>query len=394
MKYIIIGGGIAGTSCAEELRKLDPKAEITIVEQEYHRLYSRVLLPHYAMGKVERENCFLKIEEWYQENNIELLLGQSIIKLDSKNKFVELDDARELPYDKLLISTGSEPRVIGGEPQGVVYFWTLDDVDHLLGVVKENKKTRKHENKAIVYGGGFIACEFINTFKHFGLDTTVVHRGKHFWNSIINDQAGDFVQAHLEKSGVKVISEIDNIEIIGSKELEAVQINSEQRSVSLLGVAVGSNRDLSFVQEAGIEVTQAIKTNEFLETNVIDIYAAGDVAESYDPVACRQYVAGNWFRAMMQGRTVAKTMFGDQTKYEQVSSYAINLLGLDISFIGDTNKNAADRVKLWGQADEQGMCLIYLRLNKIVGAVILGKNQYRANLTKAIESGLDESELK
>jgi len=387
MKYLIIGGGIAGTSCAEELRKLDPDAEITIVEQEYHRLYSRVLLPHYAMGKVEREKCFLKTEEWYRENNIELLLGQRVLKLDPKNKFVELDDARELPYDKLLISTGSEPRVIGGEPQGVAYFWTLDDVDHLLQVVQE-------KNKAVVYGGGFIASEFINTFKHFGLDTTVVHRGQHFWNSILNDQAGKFIQDHLEKSGVKVISEIDNIEIVGDKELEAIQINNENVPCSLLGAAVGSNRDLSFVQEAGIEVAQAIKTNEFLETNVADIYAAGDVAESYDPVACRQYAAGNWFRAMMQGRTVAKTIFGDQTKYEHVSSYAINLLGLDISFIGDTNKNAAEQVKLWGQADEQGMCLIYLRNNKVVGAVVLGKNQLRPSLTKAIESGLTESELK
>ncbi|MFH1315061.1 MAG: FAD-dependent oxidoreductase [Candidatus Uhrbacteria bacterium] len=394
MKYLIIGGGIAGTSCAEELRKLDPDAEITTIEQEYHRLYSRVLLPHYAMGKVEREKCFLKTEEWYQENKIELLLGQSVVKLDSKNKFVELDDARELPYDKLLISTGSEPRVIGGEPRGVVYFWTLDDVDHLLGIIQENKKIKKEKNKAIVYGGGFIACEFINTFQHFGIDTTVAHRGKHFWNSILNDQAGEFVRAHLEKSGVKVVSEIDNVEIVGDKEIETIQINNDQTPCSLLAVAVGSNRDLSFVQEAGIEVDQAIKTNEFLETNVADIYAAGDVAESYDPVACRQYAAGNWFRAMVQGKTVAKTMFGDRTEYKQVSSYAMNLLGLDISFIGDTNKNMADQVKLWGQADEKGMCLIYLRLNKIVGAVILGKNQFRPSLTKAIKSGLTESELK
>lgn len=236
MKCLIIGGGIAGTSCAEQLRKADPDAEITIIELEQHCLYSRVLLPHYAMGKVDREKCFLKSEQWYQDQNIELFLGRQVVKLDSKNKFVELDDARELPYDKLVIASGTEPRTVAGEPRGVVYFWTLDDVDQMLQVLKRNKEIKKEKNKAAVYGGGFIACEFINAFKDRGLDTTVFFRGKHFWNNILTERSGYFIQEHLEQAGVVVLPERDLEETKGDLDLEGVVTSQGQIDCSVLGV--------------------------------------------------------------------------------------------------------------------------------------------------------------
>src|SRR6188474_1489970 len=104
MRVVIVGGGIAGTTAAEELRKLAPAAEITIVSEERHPVYSRVLLPHYLKGKVPRERVFLKKEEWYAEQKIEWLVGTRVDACDPKNAFVTLSDGRELPYDKLLIT--------------------------------------------------------------------------------------------------------------------------------------------------------------------------------------------------------------------------------------------------------------------------------------------------
>ena len=385
MKCLIIGGGIAGTSCAEQLRKLDPDVEITIVEQEQHHLYSRVLLPHYAMGKVERDKCFLKSEQWYQDENIELFLGRSVVKLDTKNKFVELDDARELPYDKLVIASGTEPRTVVGEPKGIVYFWTLDDVDHMLHVAKEKQR-------AAVHGGGFIACEFINFFVDRGCQTTVFFRGKHFWNKILTEQAGQFITKYLEQVGVKVLSEQEMVETKGDLNLEGVVTSNKQIDCSLLGVSIGNQSDFSWMQQAGLKTKQGILTNQFLETNSPDVYAVGDVAESFDPVVGRQYLSGNWGRAMMQGRAVAKTIAGDRTQFEQVSSYAINLLGLDIAFIGDVDKNAADQVIEKGMTlvrvsnSDQGLTQIFVRNEQVVGAVILGKSTERNKLTQAIQN--------
>ncbi len=385
MQVIIVGGGIAGTSCAEELHKLDSEANITIISEEHHPLYSRVLLPHYATGKVEREKCFLKSEKWYQDQNIELLLGQRAGRLDTKNKFIELDNARELPYDKLVIAGGTEPRTVSGEPKGVVYFWTIDDVDHMLPVISGLKHDALR-TQAVVHGGGFIACEFINVFQNYNIDTVVAFRGKHFWNKILNRQAGKLIQDHLEKENVQVLSEAEMTNTCGEQNLEAVDTTKGDLPCSILGVAIGNSSELSWVQDSGVEINQGIKTDEFLETNITDVFAVGDIAESFDPIVDRQYCAGNWGRAMMQGRTVAKTLAGERTAHEQVSSYAISLLGLDITFIGDTDKRAADEVVVWGSVEQGALTQIFVRNDKVVGAAILGRNKDRRILTEAIQN--------
>src|SRR3989338_5054567 len=126
MRYIIVGGGAAGSTAAEELRKLAPAAEIILIDQEQHRFYSRVLLPHYLIRQIDREKVFLKKESWYQEQKIEWLPGLSVVSLDTKNKHVVLSDGRELPYDKLLIASGLEPRLLEQDMCGVSYLRTLD----------------------------------------------------------------------------------------------------------------------------------------------------------------------------------------------------------------------------------------------------------------------------
>ncbi len=377
MKYLIIGGGVAGTTCAEELRKQDAKAEITIVSEENHPLYSRVLLPHYAMGKVSREKCFLKSFEWYRKQKIELIEGQRAVKLDTENKFVELDDARELPYDKLVIAIGTEPRLETGEPRGVGYFWTIDDTDHLVKLLGE--PGHKH---AVIHGGGFIACEFLNLFAHHELATTVVLRGEHFWNRILEPKVADYFMNYLKEQGVEIVTGAKELEVMGKEEVKAVRTNGIETKCSVLGVAIGNEIDLTWLKETGVEIGDGIQTNEYLETKVSNVYAIGDVAESYDSVVDRQYLAGNWGRALTMGRTLAKTMTGERTEFQHVSSYAINVLGLDVTFIGDTDKDASERVEI--EEKEQGIAQKHYRNGIMVGVAIFGRGFDRNKLTQEV----------
>lgn len=379
MKYLIVGGGVAGTTCAEELRKLDTDAEITIVSEENHPLYSRVLLPHYAMGKVPREKCFLKTYEWYAEQKIELLEGQRAVKLDTENKFVELDNARELPYDKLVIAAGTEPRLEIGEPRGVGYFWTIDDADHLVKLLGE-----PGHKSAVIHGGGFIACEFLNLFAQHELKTTVVLRGEYFWNRFLEKKTALYFMSHLKKQGVEFVANVKEFEVMGKENVKAIRADGVETRCSVLGVAIGNELDHVWLQDAGIAIGAGIKTNEYLETNVADVYAVGDVAESYDPVVDRQYLAGNWGRALMMGRTLAKTLTGKRIAFRHVSSYAINVLGLDVTFIGDTDKEAADMLKI--EQKELGLAQFMYRKRKLVGAAIFGKGFDRNKLTQEIGS--------
>ncbi|MBU0646457.1 FAD-dependent oxidoreductase [Patescibacteria group bacterium] len=380
MKYVIVGGGVAGTTAAEELRKLDSDGEIILISQEQHPLYSRVLLPHYLKGLVERERVFLKKESWYEEKNIEWLRGVEVVKCDTKNKFVELSDGRELPYDKLLIASGNEPRVVDGDVRGVSYLRSLDDADHLKQLLNERKKG----DPAAVWGGGLIACEYLNLFVAHELPTTIALRGQHFWSKNLNEEAGEFLNEHLRQQGVKILTEQKFLGVEGEKELEGMKLENQKVECDILGIGIGVQSDLGWIKDAEIEVDRGVKVNEFLETNVEDVWAVGDVAEYFDVVANRHIMFGNWQKAMSQGRVVAKSMAGERSEYQQVPSYAMEILGLDITFVGDVELAAADKV-LVRKGDEHGPTLMLMRDNKLVGAVVMGRNSDRVPLTKVID---------
>lgn len=388
MRYVIIGGGVAGTTAAQELRKADKDCEITLVSEEHHPLYSRVLLPHFMKGKVPRERVFLKKESWYQEENIEWLRGVTVTRLDPKNKFVELSNGREYPYDKLLIATGGDVRHVDDDIRGVSYFRTLDDADHVLQLIAEQETP-----KGAVYGGGFIACEYINLFQHFAIPTEVVHRGDHFWNQSLIPESGELITKKLKESGVQLASnnEIETLE--GSTELSGFTTQQGSHEATILGIGIGITPDFSWIQNAGIEVGSGIYSNEYLETNVQDIYTAGDVAEFFDVTVGRRRVVGNWMNAMTQGRIVAKNMLGEQTEFRLVSSYATNVLGLEIIFVGDVEKKSADNIHVVGSVESGGITQIFERDNRVVGAVLVGRNLDRPIVTQAIKEERSFEEL-
>lgn len=398
MRFIIVGGGIAGTTAAEELRKLQPDAEIVLVSEEQHPAYSRVLLPHYIKAKIPRERVFLKKESWYEDQKIEWLRGLRVETIDSNNGHVVLSDGRELPYDRLLLSTGGEIHTVTEDRRGVSYLRTLDDADHLVQLLRGLPPPALRADRpggkgarAGVYGGGFIGCEYLNIFAHFGIPTTAVFRGPHFWPKIFDKETGALVESHLRHHGVEIMSETNVLELEGEKELSACVTNHGTFPCHIFGIGVGIKREIEVAKQAGIEVDHGIVANEYLETNFSNIFTAGDVADFYDVVVGRRVHLGNWMNAMAQGRTVAKTMAGERTMFRLTSSYATNILGLEIIFVGDTHRESSDEIVVKGSAVEGGVTQLFLRGGKLVGATIVGRNADRAPITKCIseQRGID-----
>ncbi len=388
MRYVIVGGGVAGTTAAEELRRLDPESEITLICEEQHPLYSRVLLGHYVQDKVERERVFLKKPEWYAEQRIEWLRGEVVQSHDAKNKFVRLHSEREIEYDKLLIATGKEVRPIDDDLRGVMYFRTIDDADHIKQLMQEFPE----DGRAVIYGGGFIAMEYLNLFAHREISTTLIMRGDHFWNRLLEREVGEFVNDHLSVQGVDVRPNSELKELQGEKELTGVLTASGEYACNVLGVGIGVKSDFLWLDES-LNTNVGIKTNEFLETNLKDVYAAGDVAEFDDVVIGRQMTIGTWMNAISQGRCVARNMFGERTGFRLVSSYAMKVLGLDVIFVGDVEISAADEVKLVGSKEAGGITQLFGREGRVVGAVIVGRNLDRKIVTNAIDKQETISEL-
>ncbi len=388
-KYVIIGGGIAGTTAAEELRKRDDSAFITIIEHEEHPCYSRVLLPHYVKGVVVREKVFLKKLEWYTQSRIELMLGTRVTAIDTTNKFVAIDNGRELPYDALLIAAGGEVNLADDDRRGVSYLHTLDDADHLLALLAEVRTLPKEERNAVVYGGGFIALEYINIFAHYGLPTTVVMRGNGFWSRTLSVHARELLTTHAKEKGVTLLTNVQDIALEGDKELTHVVTNDGTRlPAHIMGVGVGIHTDYSMLDSAKIAYNCGILANAHLETRVRDVYTAGDVAECDHALFGRCLQTGNWLNAQMQGRAVAKNMTGEPVAFNLLTSYATNLLGMHVVFIGDTSRSHADEVISHppaGGATATSSVDLFMRDGRIVGATMVGDVTLRAAVTKAIQ---------
>ncbi len=364
---VIIGGGIAGVSAAEEIRAKNATYEISIIERENVPLYSRVLLPHYIKGVVPREKVFLKSESWYQEKNITYFSGTEAECVDVENKFVRISDGRELPFDEVIFATGTTPRLLNEHARGVHYLYTLADADG----IREHLGRIKSQERALVYGGGFIACEFINALDKAGIKQELLIRGEGFWSKILQREGQEYLRNILRKKNVPFHENVGEIELItvGENLSGAKDAKGREYEGVFLGVGIGADLETLLAKDAGIKVAQGIIGDAMQKTSQQHAYVAGDVAETKDTKSERYTVLGNWAHAQQEGRRVGKIICEEEAQDIPLSQYTTELLGCKMAFLGDVQKNAADEVEVI--ATESGYIQIFLRKDILVGAVLL-----------------------
>lgn len=388
--FLIIGGSAAGTTAAEMIRGLNPNVTITIVTDEDHTQYSRVLLPHYIRGKVQRDQVFLKKDDWYLEHKIELLKGNKVKSLDVGLKTVELSSGEKIQFGKLLISIGGYviPLVApGAESANICYMRTIENADKIIAEAKGAKS-------AVIIGGGFIGLEFCSCFKVNGVEEiTMLVREPYFWSSKLDEDSSKVLVGVLERNGIKVLSgeEVDHFD--GSKSV----VTKSQKFIEadVVGVGIGIKSDFSFLDGSGIKINRAIVVDEYLESSIPDIYAAGDCAEFKDVIFERQHIMGNWSNATSQGAAVGKTIGGQKTVFETASSYTINFFDGSCTFIGVTDGDFADEVVLRGSVAESRMTRIFVKkiggAVRIVGATVINNPADVGPLTMVIKGKNDIS---
>lgn len=396
--YLVIGGSAAGTTAAETIRNLKPSATIAIVTDENQTQYSRVLLPHYIRGKVTREQVFLKNEVWYQQKRIELVRGFRVQGLVVSKKAVRLSNGQEISYGKLLVSIGGFviPLVVPGvDGANICYMRTVDDADRIIVEAKKAKK-------AVIVGGGFIGLEYCSCFRLNGVeDVTLLVMEPYFWSFKLDSESAGAIVDVLAKNGVKIVTneEVDHIEQKGPSLSQIVTKAGNTYEADVIGVGIGIRSSLKWLEGTGININRAIVTNEFLETNLKDIYAAGDCAEFRDVLFERQHIVGNWANATSQGSVVGKTMAGTKTVFQTASSYSISFFNPPNSgactFIGVTEEDFADQIIARGSQTEGKVTRIFVKkygdITRIVGATVVNNPADVAPLMMAIKNKVDVS---
>lgn len=390
--YLIIGGSAAGTTAAEVIRGLKPDATITIITDENHEQYSRVLLPYYIRHQVSREQVILKKQEWYQQREITFVKKTRATRLDAQNHVVSCDNGDQYKYGKLLITVGGKVVKLeapGADLANILYFRTIEDADQIVEVARTGKK-------ALVVGGGFVSLDFATGFRANGVEkVTILVREPYYWFGKLDEDSSRIMKSVLEENGVEILTQEEVVSFEPIKgAVGAVKTKSGKRyECDVVGVGIGIISDLGWLSGSGIKINQAIETNEYLETSLPDVYAAGDCAQFYDVIFRRAHIVGNWANATSQGSAVGKTICGQRTLFETASSYSDSFFGKSYSFIGVTDEKFADEVVNRGSVADGWMTRIFVKTIdsevRVVGATVINNPAEVSPLTSAVKDRVD-----
>jgi NAD(P)H-nitrite reductase large subunit len=333
--YLIIGNGAAGVTAAEMIRRRDSNGEITIIGAEPYPMYSRPGLAYVLNKDIPKKQVVARRLEWYAEHGLNLVFGTAV-RLDVGRQKVQLEDGRVLPYDRLLISTGARATPApysGADLAGVVYLDTMDGTQELI-------QRARRRRRAVVIGGGITALELAEGLAHRGVKTHYFLRRNRLWSKVFNESEAELLEGRMRSHGVNIHYNTEITKIWGKRgSVRGVSLkNGEDFSCNLVGVAVGVQPQIDLVRGTPVQIDRAVVVNEFMESSVPNVYAAGDCAQVYDRWTQQHMLDVLWPSAVAEGRAAGFNMSGERIAYVKKSPFnACLLFGLHITTIGQIN---------------------------------------------------------
>ncbi|WP_274362688.1 nitrite reductase large subunit NirB [Paenibacillus thermotolerans] len=380
-KLVLVGNGMAGVRVIEHVLKLAPDAyEITIIGAEPHPNYNRIMLSSVLAGGARMQEIVINDWDWYTENGIRLHAGRRVIQIDKDRKRLTTDQGITVPYDKLILATGSNPFMLplpGADKEGVMAFRDMKDCRAMMEAAETYKK-------AVVIGGGLLGLEAARGLLHLGMDVSVVHIHRYLMERQLDETASKMLQTELEKQGMKFLLQKHSESIQGRKRVKALRFTDGSRiEADLIVMAVGIRPNVELAASAGIAVERGIVVNDWMETNVPDIYAVGECAEhrgiSYGLVA----------PLYDQGAVLAKRLAGVETKgyAGSVTSTKLKVSGVDVFSAGRYDEPAGSRALKYQDEINGVYKKIVLKDDRLIGAVLFGDTGDSAELFSLIKSG-------
>jgi len=272
-KLVVVGNGMAGVACVEQILRHKPKFEITIFGDETHVNYNRIMLSSVLAGEKSPDDIVLNGLDWYQQNDIDLRLGIRIVDVDPAAKTVMGDDGSITSFDKLLLATGSLPiipSIQDVKKDGVFVFRNLDDTRALL-------ERSRPGLKAVVIGGGLLGLEAARGLQVQGCEVTVVHLMDTLMERQLDETGGNYLASKMNRLGITVLLGLSTTAILGNGKVEGVQFKGGGSiPADLVVIAAGIRPSVDLAHKAGLETKRGIVVNDYMETSHPDIFAVGE----------------------------------------------------------------------------------------------------------------------
>ncbi|PAF30527.1 nitrite reductase large subunit NirB [Paenibacillus sp. 7516] len=377
-KLVVIGNGMAGISTVEQILKLTSRYDITVFGTEPYPNYNRIMLSYVLEGSKTIDDIVLNDLHWYEDNGITLHTGTTVSRIDADTREVVTSEGTRVPYDKVIIATGSSSFILpvpGHDKEGVVGFRDIADCNMMLEAAKQYKK-------AAVIGGGLLGLEAAKGLVQLGMDVTVVHLMQDLMERQLDPQASAMLKAELERQGIRFKMGAQTAELIGGERVEGLRFADDTvLDADFVVMAVGIKPNTIVARESGMEVNRGIIVDDYMQTSLEGVYSVGECTEHRG--VCYGLVAP----LFEQGMILAKHICGVETApYEgSVVSTKLKISGVDVfstgEFLDSPDHTVISHKDDWKRTYKK----ILLRDNIMVGAVLFGDVTDSAELQKLIK---------
>lgn len=403
-RYLILGAGVAGIAAAQAIRTSDPSAQIGIISDDPFGYYSRPGLAYYLTGEIEEKLLFPFSNSEMRDFHLDWHPSRAL-RIDPTGHRVQLDTQAWLPYNRLLIATGSLATplsVNGADSMGVIKLDSLEDARMIL-------QAARHTRSAVVVGGGITALELVEGLLSRGLQVNYLMRGKRYWNNVLDETESQIIEKRLEHEGVRIHYQTELAEIQSQQGRVTSVTTKDGRLIpcGLVAYAIGVKPRMNLAQMASLQVERGIIASDNLQTSDPDIYAAGDVAQVFDPYSGQSVLDTLWSTARQQGRAAGLNMAGSTTRYiKSVPLNVTRLAGLTTTIIGTVGQGADESLagiargdsETWRKLPDSVTAETRFEVNRLrllvgekrlVGAIVMGDQTLSIPLQTLIDQQVD-----
>lgn len=387
-RFVIVGNGAAGSTCAEVLRKREPSCQVTLITDEPYPLYNRVTLPRMLKNEVPAAKVFLKTVEWHEQAGIRFVPETRVTAVSPVERTVLTSRGEEMPWDGLLIASGGRPNplpVPGGDAPNCLNFQYYNDTVALSAQIARSRR-------AVAVGGSFISYELAEAFRVRGLEVAWLIRGPRWLRRVLDEEGGHLVDQIANAHGVEVIHGQEVASVLVRDGIAAgVRTTAGQTlDCQLIGSGLGLTMNLDFLRGSGIRTNKGVVTDSRLATNIPGVFAAGDIAEYEDQVTGGHHLMGTWDNALAHGRVAAVNMLGGSEPYVDVPTYQSGLFDTIISVVGVTPETLPDAESVT-RCDTEARTYrkLFFRGDRLVGAVMIGSIKGKKKIMDMIRQGTE-----
>ena len=374
-KYVIVGASAAGIGAVEAIRDVDPVGSITGISEELCPQYSRPMISDFVSGKTTFEKMMCREDAFWSKNNVQALTGRTAISLNFAEKYVELDKGERVSYEKLLIATGGKPfvpKMEGTDKDGVFTFTSLSDAERLAAKIENSKNV-------VVIGAGLIGVSVTEALVKRGLNVTLVELQEKILSLLLDSKGSDIIENVIRKAGVTIVTGQSVQRIIGKPENDqavggVVLTKGDQIPCDAVIVAIGVIPRTELVVGTEVKLNRGIVVDNFMKTTVPDVFASGDVAETYDFTLNQNRLLPLWPLAVAEGKVAGYNMAGKKTEYAGGTNMSsLKYFGIPVISIGITNQkeDPAYEILVKHEPEKNLYKKVVLKDNVIVGVTLV-----------------------